>query len=76
MTMTLALPRPRRDLVDLMRAEFDEMPGLTLTLAQASRLWASDVDDCESALELLTASGFLRVVGQSYVRAFAGRRCA
>ena len=40
--------------------DFEEMPGLELTLAQASRLWNMTPDDCRSVMDALTASGFLK----------------
>lgn len=43
------------------RSEFLEMPGLRLTLWQASRLWSVDAETCRRAIERLTAQGFLRV---------------
>lgn len=39
--------------------EFTEMPGLTLTLAQAARLWAVTPEQSERVLSDLVASGFL-----------------
>ena len=41
------------------RGEFREMPGLSLTLAQAGRLWSLDTTTCEEVLSLLVESGFL-----------------
>lgn len=41
------------------RAEFTEMPGLKLTLAQASRLWNLNERVCREALDALIAEGFL-----------------
>jgi hypothetical protein len=35
------------------RGEFREMPGLTLTLRQASRLWNLDPLTCDVALRIL-----------------------
>lgn len=42
------------------RGEFNEMPGLCLTLQQARRLWALDDATCARVLERLTSEGFLR----------------
>lgn len=42
-------------------AEYGEMPGLTLTLWQAGRLWNVPQDECEAALESLVRKGFLRL---------------
>jgi hypothetical protein len=41
------------------RGEFREMPGLTLTLRQASRLWNLDLLTCDVALRTLVDEGFL-----------------
>jgi hypothetical protein len=40
--------------------EFLEMPGLTLTLRQAQRLWTLDESICRQLLDSLVAIGFLR----------------
>ena len=47
------------DLAGLIRAEYLEMPGLCLTLAQAVRLWNADRDQCLAVLESLKREGFL-----------------
>ncbi len=41
------------------RGEFREMPGLTLTLAQAGRLWSLDTATCADVLSRLVTIGFL-----------------
>lgn len=41
------------------RGEFREMPGLTLTLRQASRLWDLDPVVCDTALRILVEERFL-----------------
>jgi len=46
--------------VDRVRAEFVEMPGLELTLAQAVRLWTLGVDDCRHVIDSLVDVGFLK----------------
>ena len=52
------------------RAEFLEMPGLRLTLAQAQRLWAVDRALCHAVLEALVEARFLiRSRDASFVRA-------
>jgi hypothetical protein len=63
-------------LVALIRAEYDEIPGLSLTLAQAARLWNADRQECLAALEALTNEGFLRCSRETYVRVACGRRGA
>ena len=64
------------DLLARVYSEYLEMPGLQLTLAQATRLWNSDRDTCALALETLVDASFLRWVDGHYVRADCGRICA
>ena len=47
-------------LVDRIRAEFIEMPGLQLTVAQAARLFGTELSLCRDAIDTLIASAFLR----------------
>ncbi len=47
-------------LLDIVRGEYLEMPGLRLTKRQAQRLWALDPDTCDSLLGALEGSKFLR----------------
>ena len=42
------------------RAEFVEMPGLTLTVRQASRLFGIDQDVCHQVVDRLVRTEFLR----------------
>ena len=44
---------------DLIRVEYDEMPGLQLTFWQAQRLWNLTEELCDRALAVLVTSGFL-----------------
>jgi hypothetical protein len=46
-------------LLERIRAEYMEMPGLTLTAAQAQRLWGLDGTTCRAALDALVEAGFL-----------------
>jgi hypothetical protein len=46
-------------IVERVRGEFREMPGLVLTLAQAGRLWSLDAATCTEVLSQLVGSGFL-----------------
>ena len=49
-----------RDLIaERVRGEFREMPGLSLTQAQAGRLWGLDEDACAEVLSHLVTVGFL-----------------
>jgi hypothetical protein len=57
-------------------AEFREMPGLTLTLAQAARLFSIDAVRCERVLGALVDRGVLATDGRAFARADAGARCA
>ena len=41
------------------RAEYREMPGLTLTSWQMRRLWRLDASLCDAVVEALIASRFL-----------------
>ena len=56
------------------RNEYLEMPGLSLTLGQAQRMWQLRLTDCEDLLGALVDSGFLaRTPAGAFVRA-SGRR--
>ena len=58
------------------RAEYLEMPGLRLTVGQASRLFALERDACAALLDSLVGDGFLYRAGDRYARARSGRRDA
>lgn len=69
--------RPRSDHRELCRrveAEFREMPGLTLTSAQAALLFSLDRAQCERVLGTLVAAGVLTTDGRAFARADGGRR--
>jgi len=42
------------------REEFHEMPGLRLTLAQATRLWGLERETAREVIDSLVAAAFLR----------------
>ena len=42
------------------RGEFNEMPGLQLTIAQAARLWGMDQAACRRVIDALVDAAFLR----------------
>ena len=42
------------------RAEFEEMPGMTLTMPQASRLFGLDHDLCKTIVDRLVVAAFLK----------------
>ena len=48
------------ELVGRIRAEFLEMPGLRLTVTQASRLWGLDEGSCKRVIDVLIGTSFLR----------------
>jgi hypothetical protein len=55
-------------LVNLIRAEYREMPGLSLTKRQMQRLWNLDSDTCTAAIETLVSAHVLkRTPRDSYV---------
>jgi len=76
MVLTLVGLQCRSDLKTLIQAEYLEMPGLCLTLAQAARLWNVDRDTCLRELASLVDTRFLYRSGDSYLRTGCGRFCA
>jgi hypothetical protein len=46
-------------LTQRIREEFEETPGLALTIAEASRFWGLDEMTCRQVLGRLRTSGFL-----------------
>jgi hypothetical protein len=62
------------DLVSRARGEYLEMPGLSLTVQQAQRLWALDRATCAGLLGSLVRAGFLRQRRDgSFIRRADGR---
>jgi hypothetical protein len=47
-------------LIERVRSEFLEMPGLRLTPAQAARLWNVDSATCQHVISALVGAAFLR----------------
>ena len=62
------------DLHMRIHAEYREMPGLKLTLAQASRLFNLDRGRCAQALDTLVSVGLLRAEGDTFLHARTGRQ--
>ncbi len=58
MATTQALINP--DIVRRIMGEYREMPGLNLTVPQASRLWGLSPDTCCAVVEKLIEKGFVR----------------
>ncbi len=60
---------PHRRAAERIRAEFLEMPGMRLTLAQAQRLWGLDRAMCQVVLDALVDAKFLRLTAEGlYMR--------
>jgi DNA-binding IclR family transcriptional regulator len=51
---------PTPNLLNRVRSEFIEMPGLRLRVEQAQRLWNLDRSSCETLLRSLVEANFLR----------------
>ena len=49
------------------RREFQEHPGIVVTLTQAQSRWSLDKSHCTEAFEALQAEGFLRRIGDAYL---------
>jgi hypothetical protein len=62
------------DLHVRIHAEYREMPGLKLTLAQASRLFNLEPARCAEALGALVSGGVLRTDGKMFLHARGGRQ--
>ncbi len=56
-------------LVARVRSEFNEMPGLQLTVAQATRLWGLEAAACRRVINDLVDTSFLRWTGDRVIRA-------
>lgn len=49
-----------QQVVERVRGEFLEMPGLRLTIPQAARLWGLDLPSCEAVVDVLVRCAFLQ----------------
>jgi hypothetical protein len=68
-----ALQATVADWLQIIRGEFQEMPGLQLTRSQAQRLWGVDASTCDALLDELVSSRFLkRTHSGTYARVDAG----
>jgi hypothetical protein len=47
-------------MAERVRAEFEEMPGMTLTMPQASRLFGLEYDLCRTILDRLVTTAYLK----------------
>jgi CheY-like chemotaxis protein len=60
--------RQQHDTLQRIRGEYTEMPGLTLTIPQAARLWRIDPSLCKELLDRLVEEGFLKCRHRAYSR--------
>lgn len=59
--------------LQIVRAEYLEMPGLHLSVPEGQRLWGMDATTCEALLDALVRTGYLRRTRAGrYVRADGG----
>jgi hypothetical protein len=66
----MVIERPVAEWIDRVRAEYLEMPGLSLTRWQMRRLWSFDARLCDTVVNALVVSGFLyRRANRTYARA-------
>ena len=56
------------NLVQRIREEFEEVPGLRLTIREAARFWGLDEETCGHVLAQLLAAGFLARGGDGRYR--------
>ena len=62
-------PTVDESLLARIRGEYDEMPGLSLTPAQAERLWQLDRETCRAALNRLVQRRVLSLTARGrYVK--------
>jgi hypothetical protein len=58
-----------RKRADVIRSEYLELPGLSLTTAQVQRLWNLDRETCQGVLDVMVREKFLkRRADAQYVR--------
>jgi hypothetical protein len=66
----ISADRNLTDWLRVIRSEYDESPGLSLTKKQAERLWMLDGVACSALLEALVDAGYLKLTRDGrYVRA-------
>jgi hypothetical protein len=59
-TLTISVqPQPLEGILRRIQGEYNEMPGLRLTIAQAERLWGLDRAECDAVLRALVDAKFL-----------------
>jgi hypothetical protein len=58
---------PTTHLLAAIRREFQDHPGIVVTLSQAQSRWSLDKTHCTRAFETLLAEGFLQQIGDAYL---------
>jgi hypothetical protein len=59
-TLTISVqPQPLEGILRRIQGEYNEMPGLRLTIAQAQRLWGLDRAECDAVVGALVDAKFL-----------------
>jgi hypothetical protein len=64
------------EIVSRIRSEYEEMPGMRLTLPQAARLFDLDMTRCARVLDTLVTNGVLWTNGREFLRRDADRHFA
>ena len=74
-TLTISVqPQPLEGILRRIQGEYNEMPGLRLTIAQAQRLWGLERDVCDALLGALVDAKFLSQTRDgAYVRTEGAR---
>ena len=63
------------DVCERVRGEYREMPGLRLTVAQASRLFNIEATHCAAVLQSLVIRGVLWTNGREFLAYNVGMHC-
>jgi hypothetical protein len=53
---------------DVIRREYNEMPGMRLTRAQVRRLWNLSLSECDEVVDALIEDGFLVETSTGHLR--------
>jgi hypothetical protein len=59
---------PSVSAIDVVRREFNEMPGMRLTRAQVRRLWNLSSPECDEVVDALISDGFLVETSTGHLR--------
>lgn len=59
---------PCHTTLDVVRREFNEMPGMRLTRAQIRRLWNLSSSECDEIVDALIGDGFLVETSTGHLR--------